>query len=259
MSEYDITSKIKFKNQHYLYFIFTFNGNCLCKMVLNLRSLHDDLIFEILCKLRYNTIGTFSLINKRNLTIYRYGNGRGVIKKVVNSYQLLFTGVSNIIFLNNLKFQFSMGLEFTQVLQHPFLLKACLIGDLSTVTFLIKNGIDIHANHNQALSYSALNGHLEIVKLLIVYGANMLARDSHALRYSSLNGHLEIVKLLIACGANVLAYNGQALQLACLNGHLKIVQLLIGVGANVDDYSLELATENSHIEVVKILKMYLEH
>ena len=54
-------------------------------------------------------------------------------------------------------------------------------GNLEIVDLLIKKGLDIHINNNDALRKSAANGHLQIVKLLLENGADFSANNNEAL------------------------------------------------------------------------------
>lgn len=62
-----------------------------------INSLPEDLILEIVYKLKYTNLAIF-LSNKRLLIIYNY-NKQYIIKSIINSYNVIFTSVSNINFL----------------------------------------------------------------------------------------------------------------------------------------------------------------
>jgi len=47
------------------------------------------------------------------------------------------------------------------------LMSAAQFGNLAKVKQLVKSGVDINANQDEALMMSAANGHLEIVKYLL--------------------------------------------------------------------------------------------
>ncbi len=47
------------------------------------------------------------------------------------------------------------------------LMSAAQFGNLTKVKQLVKSGVDINANQDEALMMSAANGHLEIVKYLL--------------------------------------------------------------------------------------------
>ena len=70
------------------------------------------------------------------------------------------------------------------------LIEAAQDGNLQGVQELIKNGVDIHAQNDQALINASFNGHLPVVEYLLAHGANIHAQDDEALIIASQNGHL---------------------------------------------------------------------
>src|SRR5690606_33138000 len=76
----------------------------------------------------------------------------------------------------------------------------------------------------------------------------------HCLRWLMINSNIEIVRFFILSNLdNDIEY---ALQLACENGHLEIVRLLISLNSNIhadNESALRLASENGHLEIVRLL------
>ena len=107
--------------------------------------------------------------------------------------------------------------------------------NINTFEWLIKCGVDIHANDDDALCMAAGNGHLEVIKYLLKQGANIHAYDDNALRQASGNGHLEVVKYLIEKGANVHADDDYyALHDAVDNKYWEVVKYLVEQCINAD-------------------------
>jgi len=103
---------------------------------------------------------------------------------------------------------------------NELLTQASASGELQLVKWLLQNGLDIHARHEQSLSLAALNGRLEVVKYLVEQGADIHALDDHALRNAARYGYLKVVKYLVEHGANIHAVNLDN------NKHLEVVKYL---------------------------------
>ena len=214
--------------------------------LLNLTSLSvisDDLILEIGCKLKQSDLKL--LLTSKKIHFSYLSNKKWVTKNIVNSYNLIFTDLSNILFIKNKK------------VNKAKLMGAAMDGELENVKFLIKNGVDIHANEDYALRLASQWGHIEVVKLLINHGADIHAQDSRALTCALIYGHLEIIQLLLDFGANLHSWDDSALVWASEHGYTEIVRLLLDRGSDMNLYreaALEAASKNDHIEVVKLLK-----
>jgi hypothetical protein len=73
-------------------------------------------------------------------------------------------------------------------------------GHLDTVKYLVENGANIHAGHDEALRNAAYNGHLDVIKYLIENGANIHANDDAAVCDAAENGYLDVIKYLVENG-----------------------------------------------------------
>ena len=65
-----------------------------------------------------------------------------------------------------------------------------------TFKYLVRKGINLHADDDEVLRWAVGNGHLKVVKYLVEQGAGIHAGDDYALKWASENGHLEVVKYL---------------------------------------------------------------
>ena len=74
---------------------------------MTLNVLSDDLIIEILCKLCAGT-PTVVMSSKKLWRIYNC-NSRYIIKKIVNSYNMIFTDISNTLFIKNYNWHLGDG------------------------------------------------------------------------------------------------------------------------------------------------------
>jgi hypothetical protein len=128
---------------------------------------------------------------------------------------------------------------------------------IKTWKWMIKQGVNIHADDDFALHYAARIGYLELVKFLVEQGANIHADNDLALRWAAEKGHLDIVKFLVEQGANIHADNNSALRWAAHYGHLDVVKFLVKNGADVhacENWALHWAAFCGHLDVVKYLE-----
>ena len=73
---------------------------------------------------------------------------------------------------------------------------------------------------------------------------------------------VETWEWIIQEGIDIHADDEYALRWASENGHLEVVKLLLENGANVhayNDYALRLASEYGHLDVVKYLNQYIKN
>ena len=161
-----------------------------------MKYLPEDLVIEITIKLKQSDLKL--LLTSKKLHFIYLRNKRWVTKNIVNSYNLIFTDLSNILFIKNKK------INEAKLINETELIDAAKHGELENVKFLLENGADIHARDDHALSLASLIGHTEIVKLLIDHGADIHAWADDALKWASMYGHTEIVKLLKSTAKNEL-------------------------------------------------------
>lgn len=212
-------------------------------MVLN--PLSGDLIIEIFCKLKKkNIIVIYS--NKKLFQVYsNYTNH--VLKGIINSYNYIYTDQSNIQFLIN-------GNDIdAKALRNSVKRNRC-----KDLEFLIKNGINVSINQEEALRFAGTFNYIKIAKLLIKGGANLHICDDNPLRFAVVNGQIELVKLLIKYGADIHACNDQALQWAVIGEHLEVVKLLLEKGAYVNNEFLHYAKSKNMIDIVDVLTVAIE-
>ena len=105
--------------------------------------------------------------------------------------------------------------------------------DIPVLKVAVSLGVDIHADNEFALRWSAINGHLDVVKYLVELGADIHADNEYALRKSAKNGQLEVFKYLTEQGADIHADDEYALRKSAENGHLKVAEYLKGEGADI--------------------------
>ena len=110
---------------------------------------------------------------------------------------------------------------------------ACERGYIRMVEYIVSNGVDVHAEYNNALRRGATNGHLEVVEYLMAQGADIHEVNEYAIRRAAEYGHLEVVKYLVAQGADLHAENENAIRWAAEYGHLVVVEYLVAQGANI--------------------------
>ncbi len=136
---------------------------------------------------------------------------------------------------------------------------ACADGDLEKVKEFIKNGADVHADENLAVSYTGIMGRVEILKYFVdECNVDPLYDNGKMLVDASTCGRLEVIKYLIEeCGADVSVDNHRALQEASRNGHLEVVKYLTkecGADVSANNHrALEEASRSGHLKVVRYL------
>lgn len=82
------------------------------------------------------------------------------------------------------------------------LINASRLGQLELVEFLVGQGVDVHAENDEALVNAASNGYLHVVKCLVEEGgANPAAQEGMALFSAIDEGHLKVGGYLLECGA----------------------------------------------------------
>lgn len=104
---------------------------------------------------------------------------------------------------------------------------------LTSQSFLIEKGADVHFAQDRALYLASFYGWLETVKLLVENGANVNAAGGEALYWASYKGRLEIVKFLVKSGANVRSSNLNCFAWADETGHYEVVKFLAENGGGI--------------------------
>ena len=112
------------------------------------------------------------------------------------------------------------------------LIRACKIGDIEKVKYLVDHGAGIHADNEYALRWSASRGHLGVVKYLVEQGADIHAINNASLRLAANNSHLEVVNYLVEHGADVHVDNDYILRFVAKRGYLEMVNYLREVVGN---------------------------
>ena len=150
----------------------------------------------------------------------------------------------------------SEGKKIYQNILDDMLIEIAAKGSIQGVKRMEKEGANIHAYHDWALTTASGNGHLEVVKYLVEHDANMHANNHASLILAISNGQLEVVKYLVDHGANIHAQHDMVLIVPSEKGYLEIVKYLVEHGANIHanyDEPVKLASQNGHLEVVKYL------
>ncbi|KAJ4367429.1 hypothetical protein N0V83_007011 [Neocucurbitaria cava] len=139
-------------------------------------------------------------------------------------------------------------------------------GHKEIVQLLLNNNAEINAQDGfqSALQAASQSGHKEVVQLLLDNNAEINAQGGYyggtALQVASSSGNKEIAQLLLNNNANINAQGGawgNAIQAALTYGRKEVVQLLLDNNAEINaqgvSYSIKNATENSHMDIVKLL------
>jgi len=109
---------------------------------------------------------------------------------------------------------------------------AAAYGHAEVVSFLLRNGADIHADQDAALRMAVSYGHAKIVSALLAAGANIHAAEDYVIQWAASQKNTEMVDILIAGGANIHTTDEWPLRIAATNGHTGVVRLLLAAGAD---------------------------
>jgi ankyrin repeat protein len=112
---------------------------------------------------------------------------------------------------------------------------------------------DLINNKNYLFRFSAHTGLNEAVKEL-VNEVDINQRAGYALRYACLYNHIKVVRTLLEKGADVHVAQDCAIVWAAEFGHLEVVKMLLKAGAHRTPEAVQMAKENGHEEIVKLLK-----
>ncbi|VDD88622.1 unnamed protein product [Enterobius vermicularis] len=152
--------------------------------------------------------------------------------------------------------------------QENLLYEASEKGDIKTVKYLLKNGVDVDKVFElgkTALYIASEYGNTKVVKCLVEYGANVNVKALSGLTplwAASKNGHVEVVRYLVKnkADANIKGISGETpLRVASENGYVEVVKCLLENGANINgknrlgETPIIAAARKGHIKVVKYL------
>ena len=114
------------------------------------------------------------------------------------------------------------------------------------------NELEMYFN---ALLGASENGHSDIVRLLINAGADPRYRHSFVVEEASRKGFTETVDVLLSVGADADKDNYfGAMWSASKNGHATIVEMLLKVGAPPTEEAIQVAYEEGHMDIVRMLE-----
>ena len=131
-----------------------------------------------------------------------------------------------------------------QIIKSKALKYASTLGHINVVKYLVKDGVNMHADNEAALRYSSENGHFTLVKYLVEHGADVHAINDESLKWASEWDHLEVVKYLIESGVDIHSNEDYAVRWASENNHLPLVKWLVENGADIHakhDYAFKWA------------------
>ena len=153
--------------------------------------------------------------------------------------------------------------------------RACEVGDLAQVKYLISIGANVNKTSNRLhslttpLIFAATHGHHSIVSVLIKAGAEVDTGDLQGntpLFKAASYGHTECVERLLNAGANPNVknrYDTICIQYAALQGHCDVVKMLLQHGADVnaksernEPFPLIAASMRGHVTVVEEMLKY---
>ena len=137
------------------------------------------------------------------------------------------------------------------------LVHSASVDELEFAKCLIENGIG-SISSNVGLTLACNNNHLDMVKYLIeTEGVDIHAQEDEALITASLWGYIEVVEYLVSKGANIHARNGEILLIACHRNSVAMVKYLISQGIDVNTQegkALKISCMYGYIDIYKILK-----
>lgn len=174
-----------------------------------------------------------------------------VIKNYLTRYKIFLQCIENND-ISAVSYLLTNGLD-VHYNEDEALIKSAKLGYFEMIILLIDNGACVNPRGNHyILSNSAKLGRLDIVRYLVEHGAYVHSSDDCALHESANNGHFDIVRYLVENGADIHSFNEYALRHSSANGHLEIVKYLIEHGAVVHD-SIQGSIRNGHLKIVELL------
>ena len=205
------------------------------------QGLSDDLIIEILCKCQKLDI---IFTGRKEFRIFTQ-NKNYIIRKIVNSFNFIFTGQSNLLFLIK-------KIKFNTWSIHGAIDNNCL----NDLKFLNKNGLEADLDHT--LMRAIDHGHLDIIVYLIERGTNVTQINEDRLTQAVRNGNLDVVMYLLKKYTKPFNID-RLLEIAICWGYLKVVEYLHSQGADIDqvdddgDAPLHQAAKHGHLDIIEYL------
>jgi hypothetical protein len=120
--------------------------------------------------------------------------------------------------------------------------------------FYALNGKQFEFGDKDAMFRFAAHAGLDVALKELVNEVDIDQRAGYALRYACLYNHIKAVKTLLEKGADVHVARDCAIAWAAEFGHLEVVEMLLKAGAHRTPEAIQIAKENGHEEVVKLLK-----
>ena len=236
-------------------------------------NLSEDITLEILCKLNRRNLSIF-LINKKMISIYK-NNQRYILKKIINAYNLFFTDISNILYINKITKTLCIDIAMDMVIEKE---------TLNDLIFLLRNDCYKRINVEWVLRGAIRHERIEMIDYLVKIYPDIITYEvlADAIQHRRLKileflincidinkysligvaanyNYSDVIKLLINLGADIHYSHEYALLMAAGYGNLDIVKLLISLGADVNahnecnDYALQRAAQGGHLEVTRFL------
>lgn len=131
---------------------------------------------------------------------------------------------------------------------------ASLRGHVDCVNLLLKSPlVNPAANENYAIRIAAKHGHAKVVRALLRDSrVDPTANGNDAILAASAHGRIDVVRLLVEDGR---VEAGDAIERASINGHYEVAQFLLQhtPPQRVDNFTICLAAQNGHANIVKLL------
>lgn len=142
------------------------------------------------------------------------------------------------------RFLITKGLQIDPRSLPSKLIRACTIGELEIVKFLVEEiGADINHGDDEALRSCAKYGDLVVIKYLIENGANIRAKNDEVLLTASRYGHDDFVKFCLEQGCD--PKSQKDFILADALGKPSTLKLLIDAGCPVNNYAIIRALQEA--------------
>jgi ankyrin repeat protein len=117
-----------------------------------------------------------------------------------------------------------------------------------------KHVLQTHIKSDDLRELLQLKSVAEGVSTARKFGIDLRKYDDYALRWASGNGYLDVVQYLVSqIGANVNANGGEPLTASAEGRYLQIVRYLVAKGAKVSQETVELATKNYDLPMIRYL------